>query len=449
MSDRPNLLVITTDQQSFRMLSCAGNKWVRTPNMDRIAAWGTRVDRAYCANPVCVPSRFSLWTGRMPSALGIRENAMGPEAPPAVHQGALGHLLTAAGYTAAFGGKLHTPGCLTQTSMGFLDLTHDERDRLAIESARFIRGNHDRPWFLAANFINPHDICLQAIAAFPSSDFDRRLLEHCLVEQEELADALAFPAGCSEETFFNEHCPPLPPNWRPQTDEPEAVRRLIAGRPFRQKARAHWGERGWRLHCWAYARLTERVDTQIGVVLDALEASGQLENTVLMFTSDHGDHDAAHGLEHKTVFYEEAARIPLLLAHPGHGPSGVVDTQHLCNNGLDLMATCCDYAGIAPPDWNRGLSWRPLIEGQIAKWRTGVYSESQIGFMWVTRDHKYCAYDFCGAEEQLYDLITDPYETASCHQEPGKQVVLTQHRAALEAARAEHRALSVVSPTVV
>jgi arylsulfatase A-like enzyme len=400
MSDRPNLLVITTDQQHHAMMGCAGNRWLRTPAMDRIAAWGTRFTRAYCSNPVCVPSRFSWWTGRMPSAIGMRGNGgvKGP-LPEEVHQEALGHQLRRAGDQVAFGGKLHTPGGLTTASMGFDLLCRDERDRLAVEAARYIRQDHDRTWFLAANFINPHDICYQAIRAFECSDMDRAIMRGGVTELAELDAALQVPPGVDEATFFAEHCPPLPANFEPQADEPAAIGAILDERSFKRQARECWSEREWRLHRWAYHRLTERVDSQIAVVLDALEASGQLEDTVIVFTSDHVDHSASPRLEHKPFFSEEAARIPLIVARPGHGPAGVVDDRHLCNNGIDLMATCCDYAGVDRPAHNRGLSWRPLAEGRnVADWREGSYGENTISHMYVTRDHKYLSIEnnVCG-----------------------------------------------------
>lgn len=450
MSDRPNILVITTDQQHHAMMSCAGNPWLRTPNMDRIAAWGTRFERAYCSNPVCVPSRFSWWTGRMPSAIGMRGNG-GVKAPlpEAVHAGALGHQMRAAGYTAAFGGKLHTPGGLTRESMGFECITPDERDRLAVEAAAFIRRDHDRPWFLAANFINPHDICYHAIRAFARTDFDDKLLSRGATELAELDEALKLPAGVDEETFFAEHCPPLPANHDIQAEEPPCIGEILAERPFKRLAREEWGEREWRLHRWAYHRLTERVDAQIGVVLDALERSGQVENTVIVFTSDHGDHDSSHRLEHKTFHYEEAARVPLIVARPGQVEGGRVDTSHVCNNGIDLMATCCDYVGAAQPAHNLGLSWRRVLDGQSGGWREGGYGENVVGHMYVTPDHKYLRYDYGGEiVEHLFDLAADPGETLSCHADPAKAEVLARLRAGYESERARHEALRVVPETV-
>ncbi|MCL2665969.1 MAG: sulfatase-like hydrolase/transferase, partial [Defluviitaleaceae bacterium] len=110
-----------------------------------------------------------------------------------------------------------------------------------------------------------------------------------------------------------EFLPPLPFNHMPAEDEPEAIDFLINERGFRRLARERYTEEQWRLHRHAYARLTEEVDGQIQTVIDALKSSGKFENTVIILTSDHGDMDSAHKLEHKSVFYEECIRVPMLV----------------------------------------------------------------------------------------------------------------------------------------
>lgn len=446
--NRPNILVITTDQQSHHMMSCAGNQWLYTPAMDRIAALGTRFERAYCANPICVPSRFSMWTGRMPSAIGFSSNRGAPEGPlpDAVHEGSLGHLMRSAGYDTFFAGKRHTPSGLTAESMGFTNLSWDRRDTMAVRAAEFLRTSRDRPWFLAVNFINPHDICLMAIRQFPESDLLRGFVEHAHSDRTlaELDRALERPEGVSEEDFFERHCPPLPANHEVVEEEPAAFAALLEDLPSRPMVRKNWGKREWRLHRWAYHRLTERVDRQIAVLLDALELSGQQEDTVIIFTSDHGDLDGAHRMEQKQFFYDECHRVPLIVAWPGHHPEGVVD-KHLCQTGLDLMTTCCDCAGIERPDYNVGLSWRALIEGRAEAWRDGVYGENPIGTCLVTERYKYCHYIARGEEEQLFDLAADPGEMHSLHADPEYRAVLQKHRAGLREEREDHLALQVYS----
>ena len=432
--DPPNLLILITDQQSARMMSAAGNPYVHTPAMDALAAEGVRFERAYVTNPVCTPSRFSLLTGRMPSAIGMRSNAsrhLDP-VPEAMRQKALGWLLREAGYETVYGGKVHLPQGLDAETAGFNLLTPNERGGLADAVVDYLHADREQPFALVASFINPHDICYMAIRDFATSSLDSLLLRKGETELARLDRALERPEGVSEAEFFADHCPPLPPNFEPQEDEPEAIRELLKSRAFRWKARQEWSEKRWREHRWAYARLTEMVDRQIGLVMEALRASGHADDTVVILTSDHGDHDAAHRMEHKSVPYEEAAGVPMMVRPPG-GKAGRVDAEHLVSNGLDLLPTVCDYAGCAVPADLEGRSLRPLVESpDSAAWRTHLVVESEIGPVLVTSRYKYARYDSGANAEQLYDLQEDPYETRNFAHDPDKQDVLETHRRLFE-----------------
>jgi choline-sulfatase len=431
MADRPNILFICTDQQHAGMLSGAGNGDVRTPALDRLAARGVRFEQTYCTNPVCVPSRFSLFTGRMPSVIGMRGNSAKEAAAPsaAIREAGPGVQLRRAGYRCVYGGKQHLPKTNAE-QLGFDVLTEDERDGLAEQCAAFLADPPAEPFFLVASFINPHDICYMGIRDFAEADFESALLRKGTDELAALDEALRRPAGVDEATFFARHAPPLPPNFEPPDDEPEAIRWLIEQRAFRRRCRAEWSDQRWREHRWAYARLTERVDRQIGRVLDALEANPALaERTVVIFTSDHGDLDAAHRLEHKTCFYEEAARVPLIVAQPGRTPAGRVDREHMISNGLDLAPTLGDYAGVDPPADLPGHSFRPLAEGrEPGHHRAAAPIENQIGHAVVTPTHKYMLYDFGSSAEQLFDRVRDPHETRNAAHDPDQRAALARHR---------------------
>jgi arylsulfatase A-like enzyme len=422
---------VLTDQQNARMMSCAGNTYLQTPAMDGLAARGVRFERAYCTNPLCVPSRFSMLTGRMPSEIGLRGDSgrSTVSVPDHVRRGGLGRLLRDAGYDVAYGGKQHLPK-LTAESLGFDYICEDERDELARASADYIRRPHERPFCLVASFINPHDICHMAIRDFPETDFDFFLLEKCKRECEVLDEALQLPPGVSNEEFLARHCPPLPTNFEPQQDEPGAIADVLqAARPFKGSARRRWSEERWRLHRWAYCRLTERVDAQIGQVLDALREAGLAESTLVAFSSDHGDMDGAHRMEHKTAFYEEAARVPFIISLPGITPAGAVDAEHLVSTGLDLLPTLCDFAGAELPEGLHGLSLRRLLEGHAPdRWRDAALVESELGAMAVSGRFKYALYDEGANREQLYDLERDPGETRNWAGEPALQEVLQHHR---------------------
>ena len=432
----PNILVIMTDQQSATMMGCAGNSYVNTPSMDRLAASGVRFDRAYCTAPVCVPSRFSMMTGRMPSEIAMRNNEVAhiDKIPDHILQQGMGHLFRRAGYDAAFGGKEHLPK-MDVKDLGFDYICRDERDELATTCAEYISQRRDRPFLLFASFINPHDICYMAIRDFASTDHARQLINNGVVEVETLDRSLQLPEGVSREEFFKSHCPPLPANFEPQQDEPEAIRDMLAMRPFRKNARDKWSDERWRLHRWAYHRLTDMVDVQIGRVMDALRESGKERDTLVIFTSDHGDMDSSHRMEHKTTFYDEACRVPLIVSRPGMIPSGVTDSDNLMSTGLDLYPTLCDAAGIEMPDDLQGVSMLPVAEGKSPDTeRDFVRVENEIGRMIVTRDYKYMLHDEGENREQLIDLLNDPGEMRNAIDDSDLKFNRDNHRKLFESA---------------
>jgi len=429
---RPNVLLIITDQQHAGMMSCVGNRWLKTPALDALAARGVRFERAYCGNPVCVPSRFSMMTGVLPSRIGMDRN-MTPALPltDAILQNSLGHVFRKAGYETSFGGKVHLPATKGKgvAVYGFDVLTGDERGGLAETCEKFFREEHERPFLLVASFINPHDICYMAIDAFTQATGHPLMFAHSSRERACLAEALRLPAGISREEFFANVCPPVPANFEIPAHEPPAVRDSD-WREFRQYVQEHWSKEDWRLHRWAYARLTERVDTQIGKVLGALNESGLEKNTVVVFTSDHGDMDAAHRLEHKSMPYEEATRVPLIVAQPGVTAEKHVDQTHLVSTGLDLIPTLCDFAGIEIPPPLAGRSVKPLATAanQEHPWRETLVVENERSRVLVSERHKYAVYDHGELREMLLDLKTDPGEMKNLATDPQHAEILAQHR---------------------
>lgn len=408
------------------MMSCAGNKYLKTPAMDSLAAGGIRFEKVYCSNPVCVPSRVAMVTGRMPSTFGMQDNKELDKTriSDAVLSSSMGSLLQGAGYETVYGGKTHVPDKIQDYGFSKV-LTKDQRVELAKECAGYLRRPHDTPFLLVASFINPHDICYMALNA------DKRARNVVIREgphQLALAEAMLLPAGVSEDEFYRSICPPLRANFEPPAGAPEAItKNAVVG--FRAHVFANWTEKDWRLHRWAYCRLTERVDSQIGTVLEALRESGLEDNTVVIFTSDHGDQDSAHRLEHKSVLYEEATRVPFIMAYKGHIAAGALDRTHLVSSGLDLIPTMCDYAGVKPPPDMRGRSLRDLAEGRAPReWRGSVVVETNYGRMVCTGDYKYCVYDSGNTRESLVDLRSDPGEMKNVAGAPEYREVVEKHR---------------------
>ncbi len=438
----PNIIYIYTDQQSASMMSCAGNKWLKTPAMDYIAENGIRFTRAYTTNPVCVPARISLMTCRFPGSFNdkngkpARENSGASRIEPIseeVKNSTIAAFLKNAGYNLVYGGKRHLPPELNPTAQGFDYICKDEREKLAQETAKYIKGEHDKPYFMVVSLINPHDICYMAIRDFAGTEAEKKLVKRGVTECATLDKAMKMPEEVSEDEFFEKYCPPLPPNYEPLKDEPKAITYLLDQRNFRRKAREHYTDKQWRHHHWAYCRLTEFVDSKVQTILDAIKQSGQEENTLVIFSSDHGENDSAHRLQHKTTFYEESANIPFMAMWKDRTPAGMVDDTHLVSNGLDLLPTVCDYAGIKAVADPRGRSLRPLFEGKDVKWRDTLGVESEIGRMVVSKDKlKYIRYDAVGKEERLLDLNKDPHETTYFTDDPKYASKLTELRKSFE-----------------
>ncbi len=381
----PNLLFIQTDQLGIRALSAHGCEHVKTPNMDRLIRKGVTFRLSYSANPVCCPARSAWYTGRASSETGVVQN----EWRIAENMPDLGQWFSARGYESVYAGKWHVPGRDFYKSFRVLTPGHGmgEHGDAAISRAAegfLLNYRGDKPFFLSLGFLQPHDCCYWAWEL--AKDTGKLLYP-------ELADKL----------------PPLPGNFHFDMQEPELVRK-----PWREgKAWEFlhgWSEQHWRYYIWGYYRHVEMVDAEIGRALDALEDAGLARNTLVVFSSDHGDGMGCHKTVQKGFLYDEAAAVPFVVSWPGQVAEGVQDTAHLVS-GLDLAPTLCDYAGIETPPKARGLSLRPLLEQKPAPWREFLVSESNIkGRMVRTSDYKFITYKD-DPVEQLFDMKADPWET--------------------------------------
>ena len=422
---RPNILFIIADQMQPTDMSCAGNPYLKTPALDSLAAIGARFALTYTADPVCEPARFSLFTGVLPSRIRLERNEDNVVAQKNVTPGLLansmGQIFSRAGYETVYGGKIHLP--MTVEEAGFKYIQKDEGPKLAETCAKFLRAPHHRPFLLVASFINPHDICYMALS---EADHPGKI-----TGPKPLLEVTALPAGMTPEEFASQW-PPLPTNFAIPEGEPENI---LSGDPraFRVYAREHFTTNDWRLHRWAYARLTELVDGQIGQVLAALKETGLDTNTLVVFTSDHGDMDASHHLEHKSVFYDEASRVPFIVSWKGVTKAGLVDKEHLISAGQDLIPTLCDFAGIEIPGPLKGRSVRGLAEGVApAAWRKTQAAENGESRMVRSARYKYVVYAAGARREMLTDMINDPGEMKNLAQDPAFVSVREEHRRLLK-----------------
>ena len=414
----PNILFIITDQHHANMLSSAGNPYLKTRALDRMAESGIRFTHAYVTNPVCAPSRISMATGVMAGRFGVFNNGMKATIGDEVNANSLGKLMKRGGYDTFYGGKVHMAPELMPKRSGYDEICRDERDKLPQECITFMTKKRERPFFAVASFINPHDICF----AYNAKQRGRKG-----GKGKALVDDLYRQA----EALSIDQLPPLPDNSAIPMLEPEVI-----GLKLKENAitptkliRNDYKDRDWRNYRWIYCRLTERVDTQIGQLLDALKKNGLEENTVVIFTSDHGDMDGSHRLASKNVFYENSTGVPFIMQYKGGIPAGIVNDKSLICNGLDVLPTICDYAEVNVPDYLLGRSIRQVAEGGLDNPRRPfIVAENNTGRMIRSERYKYCVYTEGMNRESVVDLKKDPGEMRNLASKPEYHEILNQHR---------------------
>ena len=419
---KPNVLLVICDQLGWDAMKWSGCRDVSTPNLDRLAANSVTFDRAHSPNPVCSPARSALFTGRMPVEAGVIANAR------EIREGlpTMGPWIADAGYDTAYCGKWHlkegwayeggVPGFTVLPTGNGQGALVDHTITLSCEAYLQNRkaSAADKPFLLVASYMQPHDICFWAING-------------------EYMVPSAVP-------FDGLQLPELPPNL---TARPEAPADLDKLRFKRFK-----NDEQWRFYLYNYYRMVEMLDAEVGRLLQSLEKSGEADNTVIIFTSDHGDGRGRHGHVQKGYPYDEASRVPLMVSWPGHIAPRPTDDRHLASL-LDILPTICDYAGAKPPDNLRGKSLRPLLETNSASatavpWRDHLIGEFRQAGRFVRTD-RYKYVQFKGDPvEQLFDLREDPWETRNLYKETPLADVLARHRNLL----AVHEAAMDYAPNI-
>lgn len=409
---KPNVLFIMTDQQSYNMMSCTGNKWLSTPNMDRIASQGYRFDNTYCIDPLSMPSRFALLTGHYSSEVDCKDNSSAYNAikvKQIVSEDALGIIFRKSGYETFYSGKTHLYGTRDVSEYGFKLNNADPYDGPSIYAEQALaeigESKQNKPFLMFLSFLNPHDICS---LTGPSKRFSEKSI---VTPTREAARLLALQKTLSEAEY-GKQIPPRAINSVPINDERPGMVSV------KNVALRKWDDTQWDLYSWIYHRLTESVDAQIGRVLTALEKAGLEDNTIIVFTSDHGDMNGAHGLALKNVMFEECQRVPFIFAGKGIKRNYVDKTTLVCS-GLDFLPTICDLVGIEPPKGLSGISLKPYLTGQGQKTdRKYIISEDHNANQINDGRYKFTIYELPGHPEMLTDLRTNPGETINYANNP-------------------------------
>jgi arylsulfatase A-like enzyme len=414
---RPNVLLIITDQHSIRAMGATASPYVRTPNIDGLARQGTRFANSWCTSPVCSPARASIVTGCLPHTAGV--DYLGQKPDPKLPT--LGELFRAAGYETAWAGKWHLPTAypgarfpnvppLPPDDRGFDFLRFEVNDksqepygdftdaRIADAAAGFVTKSRSHPFLLCLSLHNPHDICYWIQGALPQGH-----------------------PGPREAEIEDGHLPPLPPNFQRSPDEPQFISRCRTLDYFggaEKSVTAQWDEKHWRRYLYAYYRMVERTDRNVGVVLDELRRRHQDENTIVVFTSDHGEGMGAHQWAMKLMLYQEPVSVPLIFCWKDWIHANRVERNALAS-GMDIVPTLCDLAGVAPPKFMHGSSLRPVLESTNGQFRDSVFAElapamkdkSLRGRAVRTARFKYITFSWGKNPEMLFDLHADPGET--------------------------------------
>ncbi len=438
----PNIMVFLTDDHGQWAQHGYGNSELVTPNLDRLVAQGVKMNRAYTTCPVCSPARASFFTGRMPSQHGIHDwlmegwqndNKPGFHPPTLTGQTLISELLKAAGYHTGLVGKWHCgrsrepqPGFDRWFSYWNSQYPHDGVQQFTDQNVQVTEEGPQSPFLTrrAVDFIEQHGKN-EGAARKPFFLFISYVDTHVphtqapadLVEQYQAATFKDIP----DEKFANCHGEALDPV-------------------------AENAKQEHRKHLQYYAAVSS-VDREIGKVLAALEATGQLENTLIVYTGDHGLNCGHHGVWEKgnattpQNFLEESVRVACTVSWPAGGIAQNVTCNDLVSHP-DLWATLLDIAGATPDAQTAakinspGVSYLRQLRGQqVSDWRQTIFSEYGNARMARTERYKLIKrypYEGFGFPDELYDLQTDPRETRNCHGDPALQPVVKDLSAQLD-----------------
>ncbi len=426
---RPNVLLICADDHAAYVTGCYGNTIVRTPRIDGLAAEGTRFTRAYCNSPVCTASRQSFLTGRYPRTIGVTEL----KTPLPAEELTLADILGAAGYETAAIGKMHFNSNLQHGFDVRLDAPDHRRWLAQQPNAGLPAGVEVLPRWRP--FRDAARIWLNA-DALPYGATDAQMDATYFATQ-----AAEFLAAQRDEPFFlmvsftQPHSPfrfPVEFRGRHSPDEfttPEVSTIDDPQIPAIFRELTDHDKRGIAA---AYYTAVEFLDHNVGRVLDALDAAGHRDDTLVIYFSDHGYLLGHHGRFEKHCSFEEAVRVPLVVRHPGEVPAGQANDAML--ELIDLAPTVLDACDVESPPTNQGRSFLPAVTHSAASHRQQVIVEYAPHDEIMIRDDRWKLVYWRGARERedgylpaspltgptfrLYDLESDPQESVDLSEDP-------------------------------
>ena len=431
-STRPNFLWYCTDQQRFDTIGALGNPQVDTPNIDKLVASGVAFTHAYCQSPICTPSRSSFLTGLYPARVHNTRNgnATFPEFPPLITK-----LVSDAGYRCGNIGKFHLTSSGHRTEprlddgMTYWQFSHAPRDD-------WESGHHYADWVRDQG--GDLDVMRNSPERVDPAMHQTRWATECAIEFT-ASDAKSNMQHADQPwmlcvNIYDPHPPFIPPMFYADQFDPEQMpgpyfqpkdleqQARLAAIDFQGDPKTPIGHNAKQMQAYYYAMI-KQIDDQFQRIIEHLRDTNQLDNTIIIFTSDHGESLGDHGLLEKGCrFYEGLVRVPLIFSCPGRFLQNV--RRDALVELLDLTSTIVELAGIEQPDYMQGRTLIPLLTNPDAEddHREFVRSEyfdaldpfftggsGVFATMYRNRQFKLSVYHGHGLGE-LYDLENDPWE---------------------------------------
>ncbi len=435
MSDRPNILLITTDQQRFDTIQAAGNPYILTPHLNWLADTGIRFSNAYSDCPICMPARATIMTGRHGHSMGFTTNTTSVRPIDSRHS--LPGLLTASGYQTRAQGKMHFEPQRCHYGFEQMEILDDYYRHMAKHPEKGVPMDHG----LGQNEMAPGISTVEESNSLTHWTVDRSI---------DFLEARDSTRPFFLWTSFSKPHPPLDPcrnYWELYRDAqvPDPVTGNWSAEV--DAIAAGWRDPSLRLNMvWrytpqqiqlirrAYYACITQIDYNLGLLFARMREMDLLKNTLILFTSDHGDMLGDHHLGAKSIGLEGSAHVPMLIRPPQadwvftEKRRGSVCDDLVCL--ADVLPTCLAFAGVKAPD-NLALDGLDMLTtaagGKAREWLFG----SGESFHFVRKGtHKYL-YENLGGSELLFDIERDPYEQHDLVRAGGHKAVLADFRVKL------------------
>ena len=426
---KPNVVFIFADQLRSMSLGCYGDKQALTPNIDRLASEGMRFTNAVSVWPVCSPFRGMLLTGRYPMSDGVVYN----EFPLWKGQASIATALKSQGYATGYIGKWHlngSPGNSVKDHFGFdfwqplqVEMLQELPDGTQVwrpdvqtdKAVEYIKANKDKPFCLFMSWNPPHDPYIapdKYMKLFPADKMELRAND---VEKDLVRIELEkHPANTPQEAANRE-------SWRKRIDSDDGVRRNMQG----------------------YYAATHGLDVCMGRIMKTLDEAGIADDTILVFSSDHGDMLGSHRMSHKQEPFEESISIPFIIRYPRRVPHG--KTTDALLSPMDIMPTLLSLAGTPIPDTVEGISLADAALGKRSDQHDALLIMKMLpgGNPWIinadtewrgvrTKTHTYARLAD-GGPWILYDNKNDPYQMKNLVNDPAHKKLQDEMEATMQA----------------